>query len=45
MKKAGVAVRSVPIDAAPADLLDRITVLEIKSARLTSDEQLRERTR
>jgi hypothetical protein len=41
MKNDGAAVTSVPIDAAPADLLDRITVLEIKSARLTTDEQLR----
>jgi chromatin segregation and condensation protein Rec8/ScpA/Scc1 (kleisin family) len=36
-----VAVTSVQIDAAPADLLDRMAVLEIKSARLVNDEQLR----
>lgn len=41
MKKNRVAVTSVPVDAAPAELLDRITVLEIKSERLTADEQLR----
>lgn len=34
-------VTSVPIHVAPADLLDRIAVLEIKSERLTSDTQLR----
>jgi hypothetical protein len=32
---------TVPIDAAPADLLDRITVLEIKSERLVAARQLR----
>jgi Family of unknown function (DUF6165) len=41
MKRDGVVVTSVPIDAAPADLVDRLTVLEIKSERLTADEQLR----
>lgn len=35
------AVKSVTIDSAPADLLDRITVLEIKSERLNADQQLR----
>lgn len=40
MKRDGTVVRSVPIEAAPADLVDRLTVLEIKSERLTVDEQL-----
>jgi uncharacterized protein DUF6165/glycosyl transferase family 25 len=38
---ARLAVTSVLIDAAPADLLDRITVLEIKSERLEADRALR----
>ncbi len=33
--------KSVTIDVAPADLLDRITVLEIKSERLTAELPLR----
>ena len=41
MKKEKVAVASVQIDVAPADLLDRVAVLEIKSERLTDEEQLR----
>jgi hypothetical protein len=41
MNAKSAAVTSVPIDAAPADLLDRMTVLEIKSERLTDDQQLR----
>src|SRR5262245_27098193 len=36
-----MAVTSVQIDAAPADLLDRVTVLEIKSERLIDHDQLR----
>jgi hypothetical protein len=38
---ARLAVKSVTIDTAPADLLDRITVLEIKSERLTAEPALR----
>ena len=34
---APAAVKSVSIDIAPGDLLDRITVLEIKSDRLTAE--------
>lgn len=34
------AVTSVSIDVAPGDLLDRITILEIKSARLQSESAL-----
>jgi hypothetical protein len=34
---APAAVKSVTIDTAPADLLDRITVLEIKSERVTAE--------
>jgi hypothetical protein len=41
MKTGTAVVKSVPIDAAPADLLDRMTVLDIKSERLVCDEQLR----
>jgi hypothetical protein len=41
MSAKSAAVTSVSIDAAPADLLDRMTVLEIKSERLTNDQQLR----
>jgi hypothetical protein len=40
-RDARAAVKSVTIDTAPADLLDRITVLEIKSERLTSNLALR----
>jgi hypothetical protein len=40
MKNEKVEVASVQIDVAPADLLDRLTVLEIKSERLTNEEQL-----
>lgn len=41
MKKDAVVVRSVPIEVAPADLADRLTVLEIKSERLTAGDKLR----
>jgi|SRR5579862_4893819 len=36
-----LAVASVSIDVAPGDLLDRITILEIKSARLQNESALR----
>jgi hypothetical protein len=36
-----MAVTSVQIEAAPADLLDRLAVLEIKSERLADGDQLR----
>ena len=38
---APAAVKSVTIDIAPGDLLDRITVLEIKSERLTTEAAVR----
>lgn len=41
MKAQTTAVTSVPIDVAPAEIIDKMTVLEIKTERLTSDEQLR----
>jgi len=41
MKIGKVQVASVQIDVAPADLLDRLAVLEIKSERLTDEDQLR----
>ena len=34
------AVTSISIDVAPADLIDRITILEIKSERLTTESAL-----
>jgi hypothetical protein len=40
MKAQAAVVTSVPIDVAPAELIDKMTVLAIKAERLTSDEQL-----
>ena len=41
MKANSTNVTSVPVQTAPADFLDRMTVLEIKSERLTQEQQLR----
>ena len=41
MKAHAAVVTSVTIDVAPAEVIDKMTVLEIKTERLTNDEQLR----
>jgi hypothetical protein len=39
--RASSAVASIAIEVAPAELIDRITILELKSERLTSESALR----